>query len=60
MPGAIAEDARAPRATPGAVAYMDVGEEREQDAEALPREGGVDKERIGEACTREADCCTAN
>ena len=31
-----------PRATPGAVAYMDVGEEREQDAEALPREGGVD------------------
>ncbi len=29
-----------PRATHGAVAYMDVGEEREQDAEALPRGAG--------------------
>ena len=41
--GAVADDCMdaGGRATQGAVAYMDVGEGREQDAEALPTMPGV-------------------
>jgi len=38
---------------------MDVGEEREQDAEALPRGEGVDEERMVEVSTRGIDIRTA-